>query len=106
MKFSIIHGFIEKFKTPFTTLVTLVTFGIRYIICKQFTCALSYGLTALIITTLAFSIYNAIAKIVLKKQTEKLSKQLADALTADKSPVEVKAEEIADTSDGKGGDCK
>ena len=82
-KFIKINGIINKQGNKIALLVALVVGFIRYGICNEVTCAVSYALTALIIAQLVLFVYKIIAKQIIAKAIAKNPKAFVENVVFD-----------------------
>ncbi len=64
---------------PIVSLVLLVLVAtIRYVVCRSFECAISYGLTALLICSLITALVDAVLSTIIKLRIKKMKAELKD----------------------------
>ncbi|MGN0772110.1 MAG: hypothetical protein ACI4MI_05955 [Christensenellales bacterium] len=64
---------------PIVSLLLLVLVStIRYVVCRSFECAISYGLTALLICGLITALVDAVLSTIIKLRINKMKSELKD----------------------------
>lgn len=84
-KFANILQRILRWKNAYTYGITLLVFGIRWLFCRSFPCAMSWGLTALLAITVANLVLSSLLTAA-RRAIETKQKQQETAADADKQP--------------------
>ncbi|MGN0797775.1 MAG: hypothetical protein ACI4M5_06150 [Christensenellales bacterium] len=64
---------------PIVSLLLLVLVStIRYVVCRSFECAISYGLAALLICSIITALVDAVLTVVIKLRIKKMKDELKD----------------------------